>query len=152
MENLLVAVSNFAAVLPIWEAYEHGDSITLGIVGFVTVASFLSHLFENHKHGMPGILAVFQIHVHPKWSLLLNTLDVLGAVGTFFRFLYLLYLHPGALDISLCALVFVAFIILGISEYDMFNENLKLRYIFYHVHWHVLIFVSMDIFLENVYS
>lgn len=70
-ENLIVAVSNFPAIYPIITCYQNQDYITLITIGFVAIASLLSHVVENHKHGMPGIGVSNQI------SYLLNRFDVL---------------------------------------------------------------------------
>ena len=59
MENVIVALSNYPAILPINTALDNRDFGTFAVINFVATASFISHLFENHKHGMPGVLNIF---------------------------------------------------------------------------------------------
>ena len=146
MENLLVAFSNFPALNVIKSAYDCGDLITTSIVTFVALASFTSHLFECHKHGMPGLGLSTQV------SYILNRMDFTGAVLTGLRFGYLYYMKYGmSYDILLQNKLLVCIAIVGailniISEYDQNNPNLKWIYIPTHMAWHIIVFSCMDIF------
>ncbi len=53
--NLLVAVTNFPAIYAIILAINKHDILTALVITYIASASFLSHLVENHKHGMYGI-------------------------------------------------------------------------------------------------
>lgn len=137
MENIVVALSNFPAVYPIYHAYCQGDILTTSIVAYVATASFVSHLFENHKHGMPGVLSLWNIHPNTKISYILNRLDVLGAGLTILRFgslYYDRYQSPAFLlkHKLFTTLLISSFGFLFISEYDKFNPKLKQRYIKFH--------------------
>jgi hypothetical protein len=146
-ENLLVAFSNVPAIYSIYNSFTMADYLTCGAISFVAGASFVSHLVENHKHGMPGI------GFSQKTSYYLNRMDVLGCalVGT--RFLYLYYSKYGlSLNVLLNnKLTFAnfafSFIFLRISEYDKYNPKLKKLYITTHCIWHVVVFSSMNYFL-----
>jgi len=153
MENIVVAVSNFPAIYPINTAFIDGDFWTAVTIGYVTVASFISHLFENHKHGMPGVLSLWNIYPPPIISYVLNRLDVIGAGMTMARFGYLYYSKYGTstlffLNHPYFTLSLIAtFCLLIISEYDKFNPDLKKSYIITHCLWHICIFTIMDWFL-----
>jgi hypothetical protein len=152
-ENLLVAFSNFPCVYPISQSYDKGDYLTTSVIAFVSIASFVSHLIENHKHGMPGI------GFSKKVSYYSNRLDVLGCVLAGSRFAYLYYAKYGLpIDIILAnKLTFLLLtgpvILLKISEYDKYNPKLKYRYIITHSIWHMSIFMAMNYFLSTfIYS
>lgn len=147
LANLYLALSNFPAVYPISRAHRHGDYTTAGIIFFVSVASFVSHLAENHKHGMPGI------GLSQRVSYILNRFDVLGCVLVGCR-LAQLYLSKYGLSMAVAMdkkLKFLAmclpFVLLRISEYDKYNPTLKPLYIATHPIWHASIFMAMDRFL-----
>lgn len=90
MENLIVALSNFTCLDPIWKSYDQGDDIiTFCSISFVSLASFVSHLFECHKHGMPGISGFLNAYPMEEVSYVLNRFDVLGVFLLFGRMLYL---------------------------------------------------------------
>ncbi|AKI80017.1 hypothetical protein QJ850_gp682 [Acanthamoeba polyphaga mimivirus] len=150
MENLIVAISNFPALFPIGLSLLKKDFITFGIITFVSTASFISHLIENHKHGMSGI------GFSQRTSYVWNRLDVLGCVLSIARFSYLYYNIHGLSVVSivnnkwLFAMIIPAFILLRVSEYDKYNPNLKTRYIITHCMWHVCIFNLMYYFLKNI--
>lgn len=147
MENVFVALSNFPVVVPLKTCLVRGDTTTALTIGFVGLASFVSHLFENHKHGMPGL------GVSPRTSYYLNRLDVLGCILTVCRFAYVYYHNYGGpikgVDVFYLTLAFVA---LRISEYDKYNAGLKWRYVWTHSLWHVSIFLLMDRFLRTYMS
>lgn len=74
MLNYIVALSNLPILCPLKLAIMNGDYWTGASIGFVGSMSFISHLIENHKHGMEGIGLSKQV------SYLLNRFDVLGCV------------------------------------------------------------------------
>ena len=107
---------------------------------FVGSFSFLSHLAENHKHGMPGI------GFSPNVSYILNRFDVLGVVLVALRMIYLYYWKRG-ISITLflenpylTSLLILAVACNLISEHDKYNQELKWRYIVCHSIWHTSIF------------
>lgn len=58
MENLLVAVTNLPVILPLYYTWINSDFLSFFVITFVGIFSFVSHLAENHKHGMPGLFAI----------------------------------------------------------------------------------------------
>ncbi len=113
--NLLVAVTNFPAIYAINLAIDKRDILTASVITYVASASFLSHLVENHKHGMYGI------GFSPRISYFLNRLDVLGCVFVGLRFSYLYYIKYGlcigilSKNKYLIFIYFLPFILLKIS-------------------------------------
>jgi len=148
MSNWIVALTNMPAILPIWQSVINQDYLTTACIGFVSFMSFVSHLVENHKHGMPGI-------GYTKNTLyVLNRLDVVGAVSTGLRFMYLYYVKfgfsvKGIIEHPYLAMgALIAFLLLRISEYDKYNVQLRTMYMITHSLWHVSIFVMMYYFLQ----
>ena len=90
MENLFLALTNLPILYPIWRSYQENDLLTFYLLCFLGVASFLSHLVENHKHSMRGI------GFSPRFSYFLNRLDVLGSLLLAARLSCLCYLLPNA--------------------------------------------------------
>src|SRR3989304_7064998 len=110
--NLFVALSNFTCVYPIYTSFKSHDYITTMIISFVSLFSFLSHLFENHKHGMKGIIKSKKI------SYILNRLDVLGCIFVIIRFGYLYYIKYGLNFLNIIYIkLFLSFVFNIISEY-----------------------------------
>ena len=148
LQNLIVALSNIPAIYPIYLASRQKDYLTVAALGFVGLASFTSHLVENHKHGMSGI------GFSPKVSYILNRFDVLGCALVAMRFSYLYYNKYGlSLNIVLQNKVLffsflIPFIFLRISEHDKYNPKLKNIYIITHCLWHITIFDSMASFMS----
>jgi hypothetical protein len=116
-------------------------------LSFVTIASIVSHLAENHKHGMIGL---FDVSQHTSW--LLNRLDVIGSILTIGRLSYLYYIKYGLNiipnTIQWC-LMLSPLIFLRISEYDKYNAELRDMYLVTHSIWHLSVFISMDYYLKN---
>lgn len=156
MENLIVAISNIPALYPILISFKNKDNITFLCIVYVALASFISHLFENHKHGMHGI---GYLNVNQDISYILNRLDVIGCIIVMIRFSYLYYSRYGLLldPIIENGLYFISLIcsfgLNKLSEYDKYNPNLKSTYIVTHSIWHISIFYLMGQFLSKfIYS
>ena len=146
-ENILVALSNLPSLYPIYLSLNHKDYLTTFSLLFVSTFSFLSHLVENHKHGMPGIGVPRAI------SHFLNRLDVLGCLFVSSRLAYLYYNKFGfaiGQHKTLLLIHSLPFIPLRISEYDKYNLNLKPMYIVTHSLWHISIFLSLGSFLSKL--
>lgn len=113
----------------------------------------ISHIVENHKHGMVGIS---RIKVSKNLSYSLNRLDILGCVLTVLRFGYIYFkLYGLTYQTGMAQILFftVMFYLLNIiSEYDKCNVRLKRCYIFFHSLWHLGIFVFMYFFLCVMYG
>lgn len=137
-------MTNVVALIPLATCLARGDTLTALTIAFVGLASFVSHLFENHKHGMPGL------GLSPQTSYLLNRLDVVGCILVAVRLIYLYVTSHGPqlrfLDMLYLGL---AYGLLRISEYDKYNASLKWsHYVWAHCLWHILIFMMLDRFLR----
>ncbi len=148
MENLWMCLNNLPCILPMINSYKNNDMITFSTIGYVASMSAISHLLENHKHGMPGFFTT-------NLSYFFNRLDVIGSVLTIIRFLYLYYVKYGfnlqPINKYLIILTLLSFMCLKISEYDNQNILLKGQYIFFHSLWHISIYPIMDSFLSIIY-
>ena len=146
MENIFVALTNLPVVYPITSALKNGDILTALAIGFVGIASIISHLAENHKHSMRGI------GFSTRTSYLLNRMDVLGCAVTVSRLLYLYYTKHGVnnvmsgTDAGKLGLVLALNLV---SEYDNQNKGLKPFYIVTHSLWHISVFLLMGDFYNK---
>ena len=153
LENILLACTNLGAVAPIMTAWKMGDKWTALVIGYVGTASFISHLMENHKHGMSGI----GIGFNKKMSYLLNRLDVIGCILTGARLAYIYWLKHGTSlqpllsHPYLLALGILSYSLNIVSEYDKYNPRLKWLYIPTHSLWHISVFWIMNRFLQKLY-
>ncbi len=151
MENLFMSLNNFLCVLPIWKSWEKGDYITTITISFVSTMSIISHLAENHKHGMPGLLGLSK-----SASYYANRLDVFGSILTNIRFVWLYYqkyklsIKPILENKSLLIAFLLSGACMKISEYDNQNVSLKPRYLVLHGLWHLSIYPIMHSFLTNL--
>ena len=144
--NLLTAGSIFPCVFPIWCALAAGDIITACCLIFVSVASVISHLWENHKHGMKSITPI-----NKSTSIILCQIDKFAAICTIIRLIYL-YVQIYGFDFSRLLsypLMFLPFLFLFVSEYDKYNPKLKWMYLATHPIWHLTAFIAMDFFLKT---
>ena len=147
--NIIVAFSNIPCIYPILLSLKNRDHITTIAITYVAAASFLSHLVENHKHGMPGI------GFSKQTSYMLNRLDVAGCFIMAFRIGYIYFSKYGFSFDTInknkftFMLYFLPFILMRISEYDKYNPNLRSMYIITHSIWHISIFSTIHHFLKN---
>jgi len=138
--NVVVALTNFAAYVPLCALWYQRDYTTWSCLVFLATFSFVSHLYESHKHGMKGFGTPVFV------SYLLNRLDVLGCVLLGLRGSYLWYYEfwpfPTQLVVAGCALI-----CLGVSEYDKYNPKRRTLYVVCHSIWHVLAYLWLGQYL-----
>lgn len=150
MENLLVALTNVPCVIPILTSLKQRDYVTATCVAFVSLASIVSHLFENHKHGMPGL------GLSPTVSYYLNRADVIGCIVVVTRFLQLYTRNYGSSitpilqNKSILVAFLVSFFCLRVSEYTYSAKYKWSLYIPFHSLWHLSIFPLMSAFLDRI--
>ncbi|AVL95183.1 hypothetical protein ma796 [Moumouvirus australiensis] len=138
LSNIIVGISNLPAYYAIKLSFNNGDYLTSAALSFVFSASFVSHLAENHKHGMSGI------GFSSRTSYILN------------RFGYLYYSKYGTNfnvlveNQTLIYFGLLSFLLLRISEYDKYNPKLKYIYIVSHCLWHISIFTLIYHFLDKI--
>jgi hypothetical protein len=132
LANIIVAISNFPSVYQILISNNKKDYLTTPCIGFVAVFSFLSHLVENHKHGMNGI------GLSTNFSYILNRFDVLGCFLVTARFLYIYLLRYGlsfnvfVAHKKILIYAIISLILNVISEFDKYNPTLKSLYLIIH--------------------
>lgn len=145
--NLITTLTNITCLIPIYYTYIKSDFITLFHLIFVSLASIVSHLAENHKHNMPGLL-----DVSSRTSYILNKIDVLGSLMLVQRLLYLYLqkygrtLHPLLLNLSQTLMLLIPFPFGIISEY---NSKTMYPYLQFHPIWHLTIFPAIANFLYH---
>ncbi|AGF84914.1 hypothetical protein QJ854_gp868 [Moumouvirus goulette] len=149
LANIIVGISNLPAYYAIKLSYINHDYLTCSSLMFVATASVISHIVENHKHGMSGV------GFSKTTSYILNRFDVLGCALNIARFGYLYYSKYGMnFDIfmrnkSYIYFFLVSFLLLRISEYDKYNPELKNIYVVTHCLWHISIFTFIYGFLNK---
>lgn len=147
MENLPTTLSNLPTLVPIYLSFQKSDYLTCVCISFVFVFSFLSHLVENHKHGMNGFIKVSR-----ESSYYLNRLDVLGCIMVIVRFSSLYFNKNLSFSWDDYFILVVSLLINFISELDKYNHKLKWNhYIPLHSIWHLLAARMMYIFLLRAY-
>lgn len=146
VDNVWMACTNAAFVLPASVALAHADALTTAAVLFAAVASFAYHLVECHKHGMRGVGRGGRRSSHAwLWvdrtgvALLTVRLLVLYADTHGDRFVF---------SAAHCALGAVAFVLLGVSEHDH-SPRTRERYLLAHAGWHVTAALCTDIVLRQ---
>ena len=151
--NYITAISNITCYFPIVATYRRKDYLTCGALCFVSAASFVSHLFETHKHDMSGIMPVSKTT-----SYFLNRIDVLGCSIISIRLLYLFLIKMENKKIIfqmmkhyktllLCSL---PLLLLTISETDKLNPRLRTRYVITHSLWHLTVFPAINYLLKKI--
>lgn len=138
--NILTACTNLVALWPLKKACDKQDVWTFTLVGFATSASFFSHLFESHKHGMIGF------GCPPKISQYLNYWD---RVGCALLAPYIAYKAWNEISCSkLCQFGMIAALLFAcnlISEWDK-SLSTQTRYLLFHNLWHMGIFGLLGAF------
>lgn len=148
--NIVNAASNLPVVGVIKTSLSNKDYLTFGCALFIGIASPLSHLAENHKHGLAGVLGVSE-----KTSYLLNRMDVAAALTMFLRSLFIYYNRYG-LDPTFFSkhknftmLLLIAGGLNLISERIPSVANNKIMYTITHSTWHFMIFSLFEYFLKQ---
>jgi hypothetical protein len=142
-ENWIAALTNFAAIYPIWITASKGDIISSLFLIHMVVASFVYHLFECHKHGMPGN------GLSPRTSYLLNRWNDLACLLTWLLVIQLYSLYYGKRWMPIlsqwipCSSLAIGLILFRIAEHDKYNPELKTRYIVCRCAWLVADFISI---------
>lgn len=140
-DNIIVAFSNLIAILPITYSYIQEEYIITIATINILLWSFLSHLFESHKHGMNG----FNCSAH--YSDWLNRIDGISAFVLFFIYFAKIYskmnylIYKSEFWLILTEALFGGVYML-ISEYDKYNRDRKHVYIQFHCMWHSIIYLS----------
>jgi hypothetical protein len=146
--NVVVGVSNLACLYPMQLAYYAGDDITVIAAVIAGLASTVYHLFESHKHEMPGFGCS---HKHSKRLLWVDRIGVLLSV---IRMIILYYARHGAVwyPPALWSVVWfcIAFLVMLYSEKDTLSVSQtsltsarRLSYVISHSLWHILVFWVM---------
>jgi hypothetical protein len=142
-----MALSNFMCLYPIIEAWNNDDLITFVLTLNVGLASFFSHLFECHKHGMTGM------GLSKRTSYILNRWDVISAILILLRVVQLILDNLEIIELEefrVCVGWAVILLVINlISEHD---HSIKTRstYIITHSIWHLGVFYLLGSFLVLV--
>jgi hypothetical protein len=138
--NCWMAFTNMIAFFPLLQS--RNDKWTFIAIGFAAGASFTSHLFQSHKHGMVGF------NCNPKISYILDCIDIFCAILLIVRIFYILQwsiLIQFIMPISICGLFNL------VSEYDK-SEKSKRFFLLTHSIWHISIFTMIHFLLLDVYK
>jgi energy-converting hydrogenase Eha subunit G len=143
MENWIIALSNLPALAPLYLALVvHRDLLTTLCLALVATASFVSHLLENHKHGMPGAWPGISAASSIAW----NRWDRLGVLLCCTRGAWLFWHKPPTL--WLLASMLAASGLNLLSEWDKTPET-RTFFIVTHSLWHVCIFTCIALYLSG---
>lgn len=152
--NRILAFSNILGLYPLfvsWVSME--DTLTFLCILNVVLASTLSHLFECHKHGMPGY------GLSPRTSYWLNRWDQLGCYIISARFIQLYITEYGLTLYFLFSdyrwiylnMALIGYVCLRVSEYDKYNPDRKFIYIVFHLQWHIIIYYMLGLYMLDLF-
>ncbi|VBB18245.1 hypothetical protein YASMINEVIRUS_708 [Yasminevirus sp. GU-2018] len=151
MLNLINAFSNYFVINAVNLCLSRNDYLTSFVLAFVGVASFVSHLVENHKHNLPGVPGSTRTI-----SIVTNKLDVFGCFLVIMRF-GLLYYRRYGLDPSLfinipvlTSITFFALMLNIISERVQYVADSNVLFTIIHSLWHILIFKMLGAIYYHV--
>lgn len=136
--NVWMALTNLVAFFPMRTSYQQQNMFLFGIITFAAGTSFVSHLFESHKHGMTGFGCSHEV------SYYLNRLDFFGVCLLVFNIL-LTSNFKSLVEIT--PLGIICFSLNLISEYDKSAES-RSFFIIIHSFWHFAAFLALDYFLQ----
>lgn len=143
--NILTAITNFTAALPIWRSYKQKDYVTTALITFAAFASFSYHLIKNHKHGMG-------IEEHSKtFSAWMNLFDLFGVSLVLVRFSGMFLETYAKLPLTLYLKTGTLLFVLYYGQVDSSSAGL-LRYVIFHNLWHIGSFIVMDEFIKIYYN
>ncbi len=147
--NIITAGTNLISIFPYMTSIHNNDYMTAYLIFAAAFASFFSHLFESHKHGMYG----FNCSITT--SKILNKIDIIAALALISRVGFLIY--PCLCDTNIPYFVklslfsgTIMWLFLMVSESD-YSSKTQLRYLICHNIWHIGIFTTLNYFLVNYY-
>lgn len=156
--NLITAFSNISVLYPLYISNEAGDTITTNLLWLMFFASAISHLIENHKHGMGT-------KIIPEWvSLAANKIDVLMCIVLVINYSILFCVHyqfdntfslvkpfvARPFKIALLVLLPHIYLMNRISESEKTIKTRK-RYVILHSLWHFFIFIWLGLFYREFF-
>jgi len=130
--NVVVALTNVMALLPLHYLFHKKDIISFTIVYQAMIASFFYHLFESHKHNLTGFGTSTKCSQH------LLRLDSICASILFLYITTQSFLHEYYKDKKLWILTLFAFLCFGLSEFNSFFSQHKWQFAIVHGLWHVI--------------
>ena len=136
MENIILTVTNFGAIIPTINYYNSGMYVKSFFILMSGLSSCMYHLIETKKHNMPGVSKYFDDNY---WHHLFINFDRFFAVGS-------VILHLNSLIFNHTGLIFLALISVFMSEYASkyiykhINISEKNIHVFFHSIWHLTVF------------
>jgi hypothetical protein len=134
--NVIIAVTNFVALIPMIKSILMGDYI-LGVLIFsMMMASFISHLAES-RHGLPGYWLV-------EYFAILNWIDIILAIiliGYNYNRINMIYFKLSEFPNNTITLGLTAIVFWFIAQ---LSGNNTYRWSVFHSIWHVVAFLTLD--------
>jgi hypothetical protein len=161
--NLIVALSNITCIFPIINSSpRNGINLLTLLVVHASFWSFISHLYENHKHNMGlkihskeisrtanslNIMAAQMVLMYMVPMLTVRHLDWTGTFMTLIQWvvmtpLYIFELNPALFILTLCSAWF------GI--YAEYFSDTKIKYVITHSIWNFSIFILLDLWINHL--
>lgn len=135
--NLITSLSNIVCLYPLKLSYDNNDNLTFYTLLFLFIASFVSHLIENHKHGMGDP------YVSQNISYVLNRVDNVAAVMFAIRMIPIVLKVQYQIDRSDIVLTMITCCLGWISESEQTLKT-RTRYIICHSLWHIGAFLMIN--------
>lgn len=126
--NLLIAVTNFVAIIPIIRAFIYEEYALACLIFLMMTISFISHLAEK-RHGLPGYCFIEYFDI-------LNFADILVAIILILNRMYSQHIfNEFVITSGLTAIGF--WILASLSGDNMYEWSI------FHSIWHVTAFITL---------
>lgn len=141
LENIFMALTNLVGLLVIKEARTTRDQMTIILP---MCASFVYHLIEHHKHGMPGMPFLNDYDSH---QVFLN-------LDRIFSFVSVCYFFQFSLLTNSEILITFGFglFMMWLSECVYVKSKHQLEYMITHSAWHLLAYRTLHLVLIERYA
>jgi hypothetical protein len=131
LPNLILTVTNSAALYPLYKAYKSKDWLTFYPTALIASASSVSHFVENYRHSFSGLIPVSK-----ETAILLNKIDMILCIPAALRMAYIVYKRK-KIPYRLILLSFF----LNVIPY--FKNITPEMFVLTHSLWHIMIFYTM---------
>jgi len=132
--NIIIAITNFVAIIPIIKSIIIKDYILALIIFLTMMASFTSHLGDQ-RHGLPG-------YILTEYFTILNYIDIIFAIILIihrYQIFNDLFISNNPYNIITIGCTAILFWLLA----TLFGKNTYCWSIFHSI-WHVLAFLTLD--------
>jgi len=143
LTNTFMALTNLVALPSIIQLFQQTRYVEFFVVFGAAISSFIYHLIEHHKHGMPGI-GYFDSRF---WHIFFLNMD---RVFAFLTVIILAYYNPNA--ITKKRIIFtglIALVFMTLSETLYRPVRYQKQYIILHTIWHIMAYTRIHLVINS---